>query len=97
VDGTLVDTEGEFAALEALEFHEALFDLRAEIEEAFGVLAEKATGVGEADGARASDEERLAERFLELANGEADRGLRAVQALGGAREAALLGNCKKNL
>ena len=97
MDGALVDAEGEFAALEALEFHEALFDLVAEIEEAFGVLAEKGAGVGEADGARPPDEERLAEGFLELTNGEADGGLGTVEAFGSPGETAFAGNSQKDL
>jgi len=97
VDGAFVDAEGEFAALEALEVHQAFLDFVAQVEEALGVFAKEGAGVGEADGARAADEEGLAEGFFELADGQADRGLRAVKAFGGAREAALAGDGQKDL
>ena len=97
MDGALVDAEGEFAALEALEVHQAFLDFVAQVEEALGVFAKEGAGVGEADGARAADEEGLAEGFFELADGQADRGLRAVKAFGGAREAALAGDGQKDL
>ena len=97
VDGAFVDAERKFAAFEALEFGEALFDFVAEIDEAFGIVAEKGSCVGQADGACAADEKRLAERVFELANSQTDRRLRAVKTLGGAREAAFLGDHQKNL
>jgi len=97
VDGAFIDAESEFTALEAFEFEEPLLDFISEIEEAFGVFAKELAGVGEAHGACTANEERLAERVFELADGEADGRLGAVEAFGGTRKAALAGNCKKNL
>ena len=97
MDGAFVDTEREFAALEAFEFGEALFDFIAEIDEPLGVIFQEGSGIGEADGAGAANDERLAERVLELANGQANGGLGAVKALGGARKAALFCHHEKNL
>ncbi len=97
MDGAFVDAEGEFAALEALEFHKAFLDFVAEVEEAFGVFAEQVAGVGEADRAGSADEEGLAEGVFELADGQADSGLRAIQAFGGAGEAALAGYGEEDL
>ena len=89
VDGAFVHAERKFAALEAFEFGEAFFDFVAEIDEAFSVVAEKRARVGQANGAGTADEERLAERVLKLANGQADGRLRPIEALSGAGEAAL--------
>src|SRR5882762_11104727 len=88
VDGAFVDTEREFAALEAFEFGEALFDFIAEVDEALGVIFQEGSGIGEADGAGPANDERLAERVLELTNGQTDGRLSAVEALGSARTAA---------
>jgi len=84
VNGAFVDAEGKFTAVEALEFAEALFDLVAEVDETFGVIPEQCAGIGQADGASAANEERLAERILELADGQTDGRLRAVKTLGSA-------------
>ena len=81
VNGAFVDAKGEFAALKAFEFAEAFFDFVAEVDEAFGILAEKSASVGQADGAGAADKKGLAERVLELANGQADGRLRAIKTL----------------
>ena len=97
MDGTFVDAEGEFAALEALELHETFLDLVAEVEEAFGVFAEERAGIGEADWAGPANEEGLAEGVLEFADGEADGGLGAVQALGSAGEAAFASDGEEDL
>ena len=58
---------------------------------------QQGAGVGHAHGAGAADEQRLAEAVLELANRQADRGLGAIEAFGGAREAAFFGNGEKYL
>jgi hypothetical protein len=97
VDGAFVDTEREFAALEALEFVEALFDFIAEVDETLGVISEKCAGVGQTHGASATNKERLAERVLELADGQTDGRLRAVKTLGRAGEAAFLCDGQKHL
>jgi hypothetical protein len=97
VDGAFVDAEGELAAGESFEFAKSFFYFVAEIDQALGVVQEKSAGIGEADGASAAHEERLAEAVFELANGETDGRLRAVKAFGGAGEAAFLGNHQKYL
>ena len=97
VDGAFVDSKRKLAALEAFEFGKAFLDFVAEINKAFGVIPQESSGVREADGAGSSDKERLAERVLELADGETDGRLRAIKALGGTGEAAFLGNGQKDL
>ncbi len=97
MDGAFVHAEREFTALQALQFGEAFFHFIAEVDEALGVVLQKSSGIGEADGAGAANEKRLAERIFELADGEADGGLGAVKALAGAGEAALLCHHEKNL
>jgi len=97
VDGAFVYAEREFAALQALEFGEALFDFIAEIDQAFRIVLQKSSGVGETDRAGATNEKRLAKRVLKLADGEADGGLGAVKALARARKAALLRHHEKDL
>ena len=90
VDGAFVYAEGELAAAEAFEFAESFFYFVAEIDQALGVVLQERSGIGHAHWARAADEERLAEAVFEFANGEANGWLRAVEAFGGAREAAFL-------
>jgi len=97
VDGAFVYAEGEFAALEAFEFGEALGDFVTEIDEAFGVVFEKSAGVGHAHGARAADEQGLSKAIFEFTDGEADGGLGAIETFGGAGKAAFLGDHEKNL
>jgi hypothetical protein len=84
VDGAFVDSERKLAALEAFEFGKAFLDFVAEIDEALGVIPQESSGVREADGAGSSDKERLAERVLQLANGQTDGWLSAIKALGSA-------------
>src|SRR5579863_5323684 len=97
VDGAFVDAEGKFAAIEAGELGEAFFYFVAKVDEALGVVAQERAGVGEADRARAADKERLAEAVFELANCQADGGLGAVEAFGGAGEAAFARYGEKDL
>jgi len=97
VYGTFVNAERELAALQALEFGEAFFHFIAEVDEALGIIFQEGSGIGEAHGASAADEKRLAERVFELANCKADGGLSAVKALGGTREAAFFCHHEKSL
>jgi len=97
VDRAFVGAEGELAALEAFKFEEALLDLVAEIEKTFGVFAEKGAGIGETHGPGAADKERLLQGLFELADGEADGRLGAIEAFGSAAEASFLGYGQKNL
>src|SRR5690242_11037621 len=89
MDGAFVDAEGKLAAADFLQFGQALFDFVAQIDEAVGVIAQEGTRVGQADGARAADKEGLAEVVFELADGQADGGLGAKEALRGTGKAAL--------
>src|SRR5260370_2760078 len=97
VNGAFVHTEGKFAALQALQFGEPLFHFIAEVHQALGVILEERSRIGEADRARAADEERLAERVLEFADRQADGRLGAVKAFPGARETALFCHHQKDL
>ena len=97
VDGAFVYAEGQLAAAEAFEFAETFFYFVAEVDQTFRVVLQERSGIGHAHWARAADEERLAEVVLEFANGEAYSRLRAVEAFGGAREAAFLRNHQKYL
>ena len=97
VNGAFVDAQRKFAALEAFEFGESLFDLIAEIDEALGVLLQERSCIGEADRPGAADKKRLAEGIFELPHGQADRRLGAVEALSRTRETAFLGNHQKYL
>src|SRR6266849_616471 len=97
VDGTFVHAERKLASFEAIQFHEAFFDFVAKIQQPLGVFLQKRPGIGQANGARTPNEERLLQRILQFTDGQADGGLRAVQAFGGARETALLRNHKKHL
>ncbi len=92
MDGTFIHAKGKFATLEAFELRQALFDFVTKIDQALGVILQDYTRVRHAHRTGATDEEGLAQAFLELANGEADGGLRAVEALGGTRKAAFLGD-----
>src|SRR5207302_2662595 len=64
----------------------SLFDFVAEVDETLGVISEKCAGIGQAHRASATNEERLAEGVLELADSQTDGRLRAVKTLGSARE-----------
>src|SRR6266852_4041341 len=88
VNGTFVHTHGEFAALQSLEFGESFFDFIAQVNQALGIVLQKGSRIGEANGARATNEERLAKRVLEFADSKADGGLGTVEALASARKAA---------
>src|SRR5713101_9748861 len=97
VDGALVHSQGKFAALQSLQFGEPFFHFIAEVNQAFRVVLQKRSRIGEADWPRAADEERLAERVLKLADGQADGGLGAVEALASAGKAALFRHHQKDL
>ena len=97
VNGAFIDAEGKFAAGQAFEFGEAFLDFVAEIDKAFGIVAEEGASVRKADGARAAYKEGLAEAVFELADGEADGGLGAIEAFGSAGEAAFAGDGEEDL
>ena len=97
VDGTFIDAEGKFATLEAFQFHEALFDFVTQVQQAFGIFAEQGASIRQADGTGTADEERLAEGLFELADGQTDSRLGAVEPFGGAREAAFASDGQKDL
>jgi hypothetical protein len=97
MDRAFVHPKGKFTALEAFELGEAFLDLVAEIDQAFGIVPKESPSVGEANGASSPDKKRLAERVLELANGQADSRLSAIESLGSAGETAFFRDCQKNL
>ncbi len=97
MDGAFVDAEGELPTFQVAKFREPFLDFIAKIKQAFRVISQERTRVGEADRSGTTDEERLTQGIFEFANGKADGRLRAVQALRSAREAALPGDGQKNL
>jgi hypothetical protein len=96
VNGAFVDAKGKFAAGEALEVGETLAGFIAEIQEALGVILEESSRIGQANGTSPTDEDGLADRFLELADGLADGGLCPIELLSGAGEAAVPRHGKKD-
>jgi hypothetical protein len=97
VDGTFIYAEGKFAALEAFEVGKAFFYLVAEVDEALGVFLEDHAGVGHTHRPGATNEQGLAKTVFELADGEADGGLCAEEALGSAGKAAFFGDGEEDL
>ena len=81
----------------ALQLPERAGSLAAQSQQSEGVVAQKHAGRRQRPVAGGAVEKGLAQRRFELANDLADRGLGAVQALGRAREAALLGDREKGL
>ena len=88
VNRALVDAQREFAALQSLQFGETLLDFIAQVDQAFCVVFQKCARISETDGPRPSDEERLSERVLQLADRQADGRLGAIKALRGAGKTA---------
>ena len=84
-----VHAERNLPALESLQLLHAFADFFAQIQHAVGVFEQQRTGIGEHPRARAANEERLPDPLLELADRDADRGLRAVELFGRARKALL--------
>ena len=97
MDGALVHSQREFAALQVRQFGEPFLDLIAEVNQTFCVVLQKRSRIGKADRPGAADEERLAEGVLQLADGQADGGLGAVKALPSAGKAALFSHHQKYL
>src|SRR5207245_5201729 len=90
MNGALVHAQGKLPALEAFQLRKPLFDLIAEVDQPLGVIFQKRTGIRETDGPGAADEEGLAERIVQLADGQADGRRGADGTGGGARGGALL-------
>ncbi len=97
VNRAFVHAQGKLAALKAFQFRKAFFDLIAEVHQSLRVIFQKGPGIRETDGPGATDEEGLAERILQLADGQADGGLGAEEALPRARKAAFLRDHQKYL
>jgi hypothetical protein len=93
--GVLVGGEIEAAAVEGTELGEGAGGLVAEVEEFEGVVAKDFAGVGEGAVAGRAFEEDFTEFAFELGDGLTDGRLGAVQAGGGAGEAALFGDGEK--
>ena len=97
MDRAFIHAEGKLTAAQALEVLHALADFIPQIQQAFGILLQKLARVGQLDLASAAHQQRLADRFLELPDDDADRGLSPVELLCGAGEALLIGNREKHL
>jgi hypothetical protein len=95
--GVFVGGEQETTAVEGLQLFERADGFVADADELFGVVAEKFAGLGEGSVAGGALEEDLAEVGFEFADNLADGRLGAVQAGGGAGEAALLGDGEEGL
>ncbi len=93
--GVLVGGELELSAVEFAQLRERARCLRSQVQELPRVFAENASGVCERAIAGRPFEEDLAEFRFELRDGLAHGRLGAVQAGGGAGEAALLGHGEK--
>ena len=93
--GVFVGGQLQVAALQALQFVEGARGFAAQGQQAQRVIAQQGAGSGERAIAGGAVKERLANGALELADDLADGGLGAMQAQGGAGEAALLGDGEK--
>ena len=90
VDRTLVHAKRKFTPLQTLQFAEPFLDLIAQIDQALGVVLEEGSRISEPNRPRSADEEGLTQPVLQLANGQADGRLRAIETLRRPREAAFL-------
>ena len=97
VDRGLVGADEDPAALEVAQVADRRFGLFGEPHQTLRVVEEHPAGLGELAVLGRAIEEPLAEVVLETADRLADRRLRAMQARGGAREAALRGDGQKDL
>ena len=92
VNRAFVYAQGKLAALQPFQLGQALLHFVAQIEQPLGVFLQEHAGVGQPYRSRTPHKQRLAQRILEFANAEADRRLRAVKPLRGARKAAFAGD-----
>src|SRR5215831_285363 len=97
MNGAFIHSQRKFAALEPFEFQQALLDLVAKVQQALRVIAKQGAGIGKADGASATDKQRLLKRLFQLPDGEAYGWLRTIEALGRPAEAAFLCDRQENL
>jgi hypothetical protein len=97
MNGAFVDAERKLAASAAAEVVDGAADFVAEIQDAFGIADQEAAGVGKLAGTGAASEQGFADPFLELADGDADGGLGAIELLGGAGEGALAGDGEEDV
>src|SRR6266446_1744321 len=97
VDRTLIHAEREFTALQPFQLAETLLHFIAQIDQPLGVVLEQGSRIGEANRPRPADEERLTQPVLQLANGQTDGRLLAIETLRRPREAALLRDHQKYL
>ena len=97
VDRAFVHAERKLAALEASQFLHAFADFFAQIQHAVGIFEQQRAGIGEHPRARAANEQRLPDPLFELADRDADGGLRAVELFGRAGKALLARDGLKHL
>ena len=91
VDGAFVHAKRKVAAAAGAKIVDGTADFIAQVEDAFGIADKQPAGVGKLAGTGSTGEERFADFIFELADGDADGGLSAIELLGGAREAAFAG------
>ena len=89
VNRAFVHADRHLPALEPAQLLHALADFFAQVQHPVGVFEQQHARIRQRSRARAADEQRLAHPFLELADRDADRGLRSVQLFRGARKAPL--------
>ncbi len=90
--GVLVGGQVELAGVQRAQVDQGGARVRPQVEHLLRVVAENLAGVGEDAVAGGALEQRLTEFSLQLGDDLADRRLGAVQARGGAGEAALFGD-----
>jgi len=87
MDRAFVHSQAKLPAAQAAQIFHSFLDFVPQIQQTLGVIAQEFARVGELDLASSAHEQRLADRFFELTDDNADRGLRAVELLRGAGKA----------
>src|SRR5215469_3716010 len=89
MDCTFVYAQRNLAALKFAQLLDSLSDFLAQVQHSVRVFGKQHAGVGECSSAGAAHEERLAHPLFQLADGDADGGLCAVQLFCRTRKTAL--------
>src|SRR6185295_11723191 len=95
-DAPLVRSDEDTAPLKLAQLTHRALRLFGETLQPFRIIPQHPPGFSERAVLRRAIEQPLPHRFLEAADGLADRRLSSMQLRGGAREAALGRNCKKH-
>src|SRR5215469_6607528 len=88
--------DDQFPLLQFAEFGEGSGRFSPQVDQLFRIFVENLAGIGENAFAGGAVEESLAKFVFQLADGLADRGLRAEEFIGSARKAALASHGQKN-